>query len=69
MSGAPRVSGPGQDLDEVDAGKQVSLSALRQIDPPGSGGPVIAVDLDDVLSLTNQAVADCKQRQIDVWKP
>ena len=36
---------------------EVSLSKLKLTD---SGGPVIAVDLDDVLCQTNSAVAHCK---------
>lgn len=36
-----------------------SLDILTSISPPGASGPVIAVDLDDVLSQTNFAVAQC----------
>jgi len=34
-----------------------ALNKLRSIDTPFSGGPVIAVDLDDVLCQTNVAVS------------
>lgn len=37
------------------------LDKLSTISPPTSSGPVIAIDLDDVLSQTNKAVALCKQ--------
>jgi hypothetical protein len=37
----------------------VSLVKLSTISPTFSG-PIIAVDLDDVLSQTNEAVSDCK---------
>lgn len=30
--------------------------------------PVIAVDLDDVLSQSNQAVANCKSRRVDIFE-
>lgn len=45
--------------DSVSAEEQESLNKLRALDPPGSG-PVIAIDLDDVLSQTNHAIANCK---------
>ncbi|KZP32280.1 hypothetical protein FIBSPDRAFT_1036915 [Athelia psychrophila] len=35
-----------------------SLAKLSHISPPTSSGPVIAIDLDDVLSETNQEVAN-----------
>jgi hypothetical protein len=38
--------------------QQSSLEKLAHTSPPSSG-PVIALDLDDVLSLTNPAVAAC----------
>lgn len=38
-----------------------ALAKLATISPPTSSGPVIAVDLDDVLSQTNQSVSDCEQ--------
>src|SRR5438552_1479906 len=44
---------------ERDAEEQVSWNRLKEICPP-SALPVIAVDLDDVLSLTNHAIAECK---------
>lgn len=38
-----------------------SLAQLAgTISPPTFSGPVIAVDLDDVLSDTNQVIAECK---------
>ena len=37
-----------------------SLAKLASISPPTSSGPLIAVDLDDVLSDTNQVIAECK---------
>jgi hypothetical protein len=37
-----------------------SLAKLTTISPPTSSGPVIAVDLDDVLSQTNHVVSECK---------
>lgn len=36
------------------------LEKLTGITPPGSSSAIIAVDLDDVLCETNQAVAECK---------
>lgn len=38
-----------------------SLDVLASISRPGTSGPVIAVDLDEVLSQTNAAVAKCAE--------
>ena len=46
-----------------DGGEAVvknALEHLASISPPVSAGPVIAIDLDDVLSQTNREVALCK---------
>lgn len=40
--------------------EEATLAKLTSISPPSSSGPVIAVDLDDVLSQTNHVVAQCK---------
>jgi hypothetical protein len=37
-----------------------SLAKLTTISPPTSSGPVIAIDLDDVLSETNAAISECE---------
>lgn len=52
--------GPQED-DETP--EHEALERLTAISPPSSG-PIIAIDLDDVLSQTNQAVADCKYSHI-----
>ena len=44
--------------NNIDLEEEKSLERLAQSSPPGSG-PIIAVDLDDVLSRTNQEVAEC----------
>ncbi len=46
-------------LNEPDPEEKGALERLTQTSPPTSG-PIIAVDLDDVLSQTNQQVATCK---------
>jgi hypothetical protein len=55
---------PAQDIQpngiDVDP-EAASLAKLSAISPPTSSGPVIAVDLDDVLSQTNEVVSECKQ--------
>lgn len=38
-----------------------SLAKLATISPPASSGPVIAIDLDDVLCETNVTIAECEQ--------
>lgn len=38
-----------------------SLAKLATISPPTSSGPVIAVDLDDVLSQTNEVISECER--------
>lgn len=43
-----------------------SLAKLTTISPPTSSGPVIAVDLDDVLSQTNHVVSECKYRSLSL---
>lgn len=40
--------------------EEAQLEKLLKIDPPEMGGPVIALDLDDVLSQTNRIVAECE---------
>lgn len=44
---------------DTDAAESASLSKLRSMSPPFTGGPVIAVDLDDVLSQTNADISLC----------
>ncbi|KAF9073877.1 hypothetical protein BDP27DRAFT_1390893 [Rhodocollybia butyracea] len=52
------------DLNEVsDPHLAQSLDILASTSPPGSSKPVIAVDLDDVLSQTNAAVASWHNEQ------
>lgn len=46
--------------DVLDAHEFEALERLTAISPPSSAGPIIAIDLDDVLCLTNQAVAECR---------
>ena len=46
----------GRDSDPEAA----ALEKLSMISPPTSSGPVIAVDLDDVLSQTNQNISECE---------
>jgi hypothetical protein len=44
-------------------------AVLSDAIPPSNGGlPVIAVDLDDVLSQTNQKIADCKLEERILWQ-
>lgn len=44
----------------VDTNEEAELlDKLSSITTPSSSGPVIAIDLDDVLSQTNQNVAQC----------
>lgn len=62
-----RLESPTPELSEFEGvpeddevAEREALERLTSISPPSSSGPVIAIDLDDVLSQTNQAVADCK---------
>ncbi len=50
-----------QDDEPISPAEAASLAKLSTISPPGSSGPVIAVDLDDVLSQTNLVLAECKK--------
>lgn len=51
---------PAENLDvELDPSEKEALERLTKTSPPNSG-PVIAVDLDDVLSQTNLEVAACE---------
>ncbi|KAF4572587.1 hypothetical protein EYR36_007095 [Pleurotus pulmonarius] len=47
-----------QDDEPISPAEAASLAKLSTISPPGSSGPVIAVDLDDVLSQTNLVLAE-----------
>jgi hypothetical protein len=53
---APETQPNGVQVDPEAA----SLAKLTTISPPTSSGPVIAIDLDDVLSQTNEAISECK---------
>ncbi|KAK1222901.1 hypothetical protein PQX77_014230 [Marasmius sp. AFHP31] len=44
--------------DDVGTDTPDNLKTLSAISPPGTTGPVIAIDLDDVLSQTNRSVCD-----------
>jgi hypothetical protein len=46
--------------ENEEVAEREALEKLTTISPPSSSGPVIAIDLDDVLSQTNQVVADCE---------
>ncbi|KAF8649756.1 hypothetical protein AX16_005523 [Volvariella volvacea WC 439] len=56
---SPRLSAttPGGD-EEIPEQEHVALKELLTISPPTQQGPVIAIDLDDVLSQTNHKVAE-----------
>ncbi|KAJ7596733.1 hypothetical protein C8J56DRAFT_771367 [Mycena floridula] len=43
--------------DEISAEEQAVLEKLAGMHPPGQSGEILAIDLDDVLSETNEAVA------------
>ena len=45
-------------------GRHNALQALTDIPPSITIKPVIAIDLDDVLSQTNRAVAECKYARL-----
>ncbi|KAF5377614.1 hypothetical protein D9615_005101 [Tricholomella constricta] len=45
-------------VEEVEEAEKDAFEKLTTISPPTSRGPVIAIDLDDVLSQTNQIVAE-----------
>ncbi|KAG5648251.1 hypothetical protein DXG03_006209 [Asterophora parasitica] len=49
--------------DEVEQAENEALEKLLTVSPPTSTGPVIAIDLDDVLSQTNQIVAEWHNEQ------
>jgi hypothetical protein len=46
--------------EAVEKHEHEALQVLTDASPPIRTGPVIAIDLDDVLSDTNKAVAECK---------
>lgn len=46
--------------ETVEKHEHEALQALTDISTPMRTSPVIAIDLDDVLSDTNKAVAECK---------
>lgn len=48
------------DEDDIPESEKRLLEKLAITSPASSRGPVIAVDLDDVLSQTNDAVAQCE---------
>jgi len=50
----------GDEEETISEAKRASLRRLSSTSPPSSSGPVIAVDLDDVLSQTNAEIAKCK---------
>ncbi|KAG6868559.1 hypothetical protein C0993_001255 [Termitomyces sp. T159_Od127] len=45
--------------EQLEQAEKAALEKLISLSPPPSR-PVIAIDLDDVLSQTNQMVADCE---------
>lgn len=45
--------------DAVAEAEREALEKLTELHPAAAAGPLIAIDLDDVLSQTNIAVAEC----------
>lgn len=55
-SAPPKPAGATSEQQEHE-----SLEKLTETTPPESSNPIIAVDMDDVLSETNRDVAECKR--------